>query len=140
AAAPRVLMPGAFNPVHEGHWRLAAAAAEIAGQPVAFELSVTNVDKPLLPAEEVRRRLRQFTWRAPVWLTRAPTFAEKALLFGDVVFVIGADIAARIVAPRYYQDREERMAAALEQIRSRQGRFLVRAGWTQPGSSSAWRM
>ena len=43
-------------------------------------------------AEEVRRRLAQCTWRAPLWLTRAPTFAEKALLFPGVVFVVGMTV------------------------------------------------
>lgn len=125
APMPRVLLPGSFNPVHEGHWGLAAAAARLTGQAVAFELSVQNVDKPPLPAEEVRRRLQQFAWRAPVWLTKLPTFAEKAMVFPGVVFVIGADTAERLVASRYYQDSEARMAEALGFLRSQACRFLV---------------
>ena len=122
---PAVLLPGAFNPVHAAHWQLAAAASRRTGAPVAFELSVTNVDKPPLGAEEVRRRLAQFQWRAPVWLTRAPTFAEKADLFPGAVFVVGADTAARLVSPRYYQDSEARLLEALERLRARGCRFLV---------------
>jgi hypothetical protein len=99
-------------------------AARITGKPVAFEMSVTNVDKPPLTAEEIRHRLRQFAWQAPVWLTRAPTFAEKAALFPGVWFVVGADTAARIIAPRYYGD-EAKMLAALERIRGLGCRFLV---------------
>src|SRR5213078_3081050 len=74
APQPVVLFPGSFNPMHEGHVSLAQAAEELRQQPVAFELSVTNVDKPPLAGETVRQRLAQFTWRAPVELTRAPTF------------------------------------------------------------------
>jgi hypothetical protein len=122
---PAVLLPGAFNPVHDGHWGLAAAATRMTGLPVAFELSVTNVDKPPLTAAEVRRRLGQFAWRAAVWLTRAPTFAEKADLFPGAVFVLGADTAVRLVAARYYQDNVDRMTAALDRIRGRGCRFLV---------------
>jgi hypothetical protein len=125
AARPAVLLPGAFNPVHEGHRLLAATASRLTGAAVAFELSVVNVDKPPLPAEEVRRRLWQFQWRAPVWLTRAPTFVEKARRFPNVVFVVGADTAERIVAPRYYQGCEALMAEALATIRARGCRFLV---------------
>jgi hypothetical protein len=122
---PAVLIPGAFNPLHHGHCTLATTAGQLAGGPVAFELSVTNVDKPPLTAEEVRRRVGQFTWLGPLWLTRAPTFAEKAALFPGAVFVVGADTAARIVAPRYYGDSEAAMHAALEEMRRRGCRFLV---------------
>jgi hypothetical protein len=125
APRPVALLPGAFNPVHEGHWRLAATASRLLSTPVGFELSVTNVDKPTLPAAEIRRRLQQFTWGKPVWVTRAPTFAEKASLFPGVVFVVGADTAERIIAPRYYKDSETRMADALEHIRRQDCRFLV---------------
>ena len=128
---PPLLVPGAFNPVHEGHWGLAAAATRLTGLPVAFELSVVNVDKSPLQRDDIRRRLSQFTWHAPVWMTRAATFVEKATLFPGVVFVVGADTAARIVAPRYYQDSEGNMEAALEQIRSQGCRFLV-AGRVEP--------
>jgi nicotinamide mononucleotide (NMN) deamidase PncC len=125
AARPAVLLPGSFNPVHAGHWGLAAVAARRVGGAAAFEMSVVNVDKPPLPREEVRRRLGQVQWQAPLWLTRAPTFAEKAELFPGVVFAVGADTAVRIVQPRYYGDSEERMIAALAAIRERRCRFLV---------------
>lgn len=122
---PAALLPGSFNPLHEGHWRLAQVAAEILGKPVHFELSVTNVDKPPLSAGEIRHRLGQFGWRVSVWLTRAPTFVEKATLFAGAVFVIGADTAARIVDPRYYADSETSMQSALSAIRQLGCRFLV---------------
>jgi nicotinamide mononucleotide (NMN) deamidase PncC len=125
APRPALLLPGSFNPLHRGHRELAAVAERRTGRATAFELSVTNVDKPPLPAEEVRRRVAQFTWYAPLWLTRAPMFAEKARLFPGTAFVIGADTAVRLVAPRYYQDSPLLMAAALKQIREQGCRFLV---------------
>ncbi len=122
---PAALIPGAFNPIHEGHCQLAAVAAEIVRGPVAFELSATNVDKLPLTVEEIRLRASQFAWHYPLWITRAPTFAEKASLFPQVVFVVGADTAERIVAPRYYQDSATSMAESLEHIRKQGCRFLV---------------
>jgi hypothetical protein len=130
---PIGLLPGAFNPVHEGHWRLAELAAQVLGGPVVFELSVLNVDKPPLSSADARRRLQPFTWRSPVWITRAATFIEKASLFPGVVFVIGADTAQRIVAPRYYHDSEPRMLTALEHIRKQGCRFLVAGREDQQG-------
>jgi hypothetical protein len=123
--APLALIPGAFNPLHEAHRGLAETGRRLVGGPSVFELSVVNVDKPSLGEPEVRRRLAQFRGQAPVWLTRAPTFADKAALFPGVVFVVGADTAARIVALRYYGGREAALADALENIRRRGCRFLV---------------
>lgn len=125
APPPALLFPGSFNPMHEGHVLLARIAAELRQQPVAFEISVTNVDKPPLAAEAVRQRLRQFAWKAPVELTRAPTFVEKSRLFPGTTFVVGADTAERLFGAKYYGDDEARMLMALEEIANAGGRFLV---------------
>lgn len=126
-AAPRplVLLPGSFNPVHAGHLLLAQVAEEVRQQPSVFEISVTNVDKPPLAAETLRQRLAQFAWKSRVELTRAPTFVEKSRLFPSSTFVIGADTAERLFAPKYYGDDPERMLAALEEIASAGSSFLV---------------
>ena len=127
APKPLVLLPGSFNPLHTGHLLLARVAEEIRQQPVTFEISVTNVDKPPLVGTTVRHRLRQFAWKAPVELTRAPTFLEKVRVFPRTTFVTGADTAQRLVAPKYYGDDEARMYAALEEIGNAGGSFMVAA-------------
>jgi hypothetical protein len=104
---------------------MARVASLILGTPVAFELSVTNVDKPTLGEAEVSRRVRQFEQGHVVELTRTPTFLEKSRLFGETTFVIGVDTAVRIVQPRYYGNSEAAMRAALDEIAGRGCRFLV---------------
>jgi nicotinic acid mononucleotide adenylyltransferase len=125
APPPLLVLPGSFNPLHAGHMTLARVAEELKQLPLAFEISVTNVDKPPLAATTVRHRLAQFAWKSPVELTRAPTFVEKSRLFPRTTFVIGADTAERLVAPKYYGDDEVRMHTALEEIADSGGSFLV---------------
>lgn len=125
APSAGVLFPGSFNPMHQGHVSLARIAEELRQQPLAFEISVINVDKPPLTGATVRHRLTQFVWKSPVELTRAPTFLEKSRLFPRTTFVIGADTAERLVAPRYYGDDEDRMHGALEEIANSGVSFLV---------------
>ncbi len=122
---PAVLLPGSFNPLHHGHTTLADIASDRLGSPVAFELSIANVDKPELAADELRRRLGQFFNRHAVYVSRAATFRAKAALFPGTVFVVGADTAARLVRPRYYGDDPAEMIRALDEIAGFGCRFFV---------------
>ncbi len=123
--ADAAILPGSFNPLHIGHRDLARIATSIVGGAVAYEISITNVDKPPLDIAEVHRRLAQFQGLAEVWLTHAPTFAEKSARFPGATFIVGADTVLRIVSTRYYADDERRMIAALERIAAHGCRFLV---------------
>lgn len=119
------VLAGSFNPLHDGHVNLADTAANLLGAKVAFELSVTNVDKSALNEHEVRRRLAQFHGLGEVAITRVPTFLEKARLLPGRTFVIGADTALRLVDPAYYDERTGAMLDALAELRLLKCRFLV---------------
>ena len=108
------VLPGAFNPLHDGHRAMRAHATERLGRPVAYELCVANVDKPALDYLDINPRLAQFQ-PDEVVVTNTPTFVEKArVLGGAVTFVVGADTITRIAEPRYYGDRARRDAALAE--------------------------
>lgn len=121
----QIVFPGAFNPIHEGHQKMAELATEWFDRPVEFELSIVNVDKPTLHADEVARRLGQFSPHHIVWVTRTATFKEKARQFPGATFVIGFDTLRRIVDPAYYAQGLPGRDAALEQINKRDCRFVV---------------
>jgi nicotinamide mononucleotide (NMN) deamidase PncC len=119
-----ILFPGAFDPLHEGHRRMADVAAALYGRPVTYELSIANVDKPLLDFIEVSDRLAQFAGQ-PVLLSRAATFVEKSQLAPGCVFVVGADTVLRIGDARYYDGNDALRDAAIARIAQQGCRFLV---------------
>ena len=119
------ILSGSFNPLHRGHQALAQTAARILDAPVAYELSVANVDKPPLAEPEVRRRIAQFAGKAVLVLTREPVFWKKSHLLPGCAFIIGADTAIRLVEPRYYEGSRSQMLIALERMRRNDCRFLV---------------
>ncbi len=121
----RVVLSGAYNPLHRGHLELAEAASRHTGLPALFELPMVNAEKAPIGALEARRRAQQFAGRGELALTRAPLFVEKAALLPNSVFVVGMDTAERLLEPRFYGDSEEAMRRALREIRAQGGRFLV---------------
>lgn len=125
ATAPRVLFPGAFNPLHAGHRHMAQIAQTRLHEKVAFEISVTNVDKPPLDYYEIEHRLQGFDRGDQVWLTRAPTFVEKAALFPGVTFLVGADTIRRIADEKYYGGSVNARDQAVAALAAHQARFLV---------------
>lgn len=129
---PRGLIPGSFNPVHEGHRELQRVAQEILGGPVAFELAIVNADKPRLDFHSIDKRRAQFA-AAPLVVTRAPLFVDKARLFPDTTFVVGYDTAVRLIDPRFYGQSARQMSAALAELRQLGARFLVAGRLTDAG-------
>lgn len=123
----KLVFPGAFNPPHLGHLRMAALAERRLGTPLTWELSIVNVDKPPLDFIEIRTRihaLRAEDHERPIALTSAPTFREKAALFPGATFVVGADTVLRVGDLRYYGDAAARDRAVAE-IAALSCRFLV---------------
>ena len=119
------VLPGSFNPLHRGHTRLASAASATLGAPVAYEISITNVDKPPLKPKEIRHRVAQIAGRAEVVVTRAPVFYEKARILRGCTFVIGVDTMRRVVDPKYYGGSRGKMLSAIYEMRELGCSFLV---------------
>lgn len=125
ATSTSLIFPGSFNPLHHGHKQLMEAAKYMyPDDHAAYEISVTNADKPALEPNIIRDRISQFYEKATLLVTRAPLFSMKAKLFPNSKFVIGTDTALRIVAPKYYGGKEG-MIASLSDMKSRGCKFLV---------------
>ncbi len=122
------IYPGSFNPPHRAHRRVAELAAEKTGAPVAFELSVRNVDKPPLDVLEIARRvsaLEKTAPNVPIWTTNAPRFVEKAALFPGSTFALGTDSIVRLGDAKYENGSTSQRDAVLERLASFGAKFLV---------------
>ena len=119
-----LLLPGSFNPLHEGHIDMLRVGESITGRPGAFELAIRNADKPSLDYISIETRVKQFADKA-LWLTNAPTFEEKARLFPESIFLVGVDTLVRIANPKFYGNDHAALTRAIEGFHNERVRFLV---------------
>ncbi len=135
AAERRIaILPGSFNPLHQGHAALAAAAlATNAATEVWLGLARVTVDKEQIAGTLLEDRLvalRHFVQDQPhygVLLFNRGLYVDQALAvhtrwpdLDDLLFLVGYDKIVQIFDPRYYDDRD----AALREL-FRLASFLV---------------
>ncbi|MBT3555590.1 MAG: hypothetical protein HN926_03280 [Chloroflexi bacterium] len=100
-----LVLAGSFNPLHQGHRRMLEAASLAVDGPTYYEISISNVDKPVLPEAELERRVARVTSNGnSIIVTNAPRFAEKSSILPGATFVIGFDTYIRLMDKRYYPD------------------------------------
>jgi hypothetical protein len=119
------VLSGSFNPLHEGHRKLSIVASQQLNKDVMFELPLINAEKAPIDLAEARKRAVQFLGFDTLLLSRSPLFDQKAEFYPNSTFILGADTAARLVAPRFYVDDVEKMKGALEHLRNLGASFLV---------------
>ena len=99
-------------------------------QPVHFEISLTNVDKPPIDFISLSQRLdslrkyKDEVFMGGVCLTNAPLFLQKADLFPNSTFIIGADTFNRLFDAKYYNGTVD-TPAILRHFKEKNVRFMV---------------
>ncbi len=110
-----LVLAGSFNPLHDGHREMLAAASALTGKTGYLEISIQNVDKPLLPRKELERRAAAIASAGlPLIVTSAPRFTEKSSVLPGASFVIGYDTLLRLLDEKYYPDHIAGTASAVE--------------------------
>ena len=121
---PELIFPGSFNPFHSGHNSMSELAEKKTGLSLAYEICIQNADKPPLSYHEIEQTLSQFDHGHEWVLTKAGKFTDKAALFPNSVFIIGADTLTRILEEKFYLNRRD-MLNQLDLFNSHNINFLV---------------
>ena len=106
---PELIFPGSFNPLHEGHIKMKELAEKKTGMHTTFEICAKNADKPPLTFYEIKRTIDQFQNDESWMLTSAGRFSEKAEMFPNSVFIIGADTLMRVFDEKFYKNHKDMM-------------------------------
>jgi len=126
----KLVFPGSFDPCHRNHIFMAKLASEKLNEPVHFEISLTNVDKPPIDFISLSQRLdslreyKEEAFMGGLCLTNAPLFLQKVNLFPNSTFIVGADTIKRIFDAKYYNGSAD-TPTILRHFKEKNVRFMV---------------
>ncbi|MDY0387264.1 MAG: hypothetical protein RBT65_09075 [Methanolobus sp.] len=126
----KIIFSGSFNPCHKKHIEMAKIAADKYKEPVDFEISLANVDKPPIDYISLKERIdsllkyKEENYIGNIYLTNSPLFADKAILFPNSVFLIGTDTLNRLFNEKYYRNGESKQSL-LEHFKRYNVRFMI---------------
>jgi nicotinamide mononucleotide (NMN) deamidase PncC len=115
---PFVLMPGAFNPPHEGHFGTAAHVLREYGKQTIFELTAEPPHKDWLTVQELLQRAKLLQGHHRIFTRKEPYYIDKARAFPGMGMVLGADAMVRILDPKWGLNFDE-MFKEMDQLRTK---------------------
>lgn len=101
------LMPGAFNPPHEGHLCLADQYEQTYGSRVVFAMCTNPPHKGELTVQECLQRAQLLRGRDRLFTRDDPYYIDKARRYPYTPMLIGTDALLRMFDPKWGLDPEE---------------------------------
>jgi nicotinic acid mononucleotide adenylyltransferase len=98
---PYALMPGAFNPPHEGHFGTAEAMLKDHGRVTVYEITAEPPHKDALSTQQLLQRAKLLHGRDRIFTQKEPFYLDKARTFGGMPLVLGADAMVRMLDPKW---------------------------------------
>lgn len=95
------LMPGAFNPPHEGHHGIAAEVELEHHVPVVFHVTANAPHKPPLTVQELLKRAKLLKGKNTLFTRGEALYIEKARRFPETPIVMGSDALLRMLDPQW---------------------------------------
>jgi len=101
------LVPGSFNPIHDGHRELYKNADNLSylksgtATTAFYEMSIDRANKGTIDIKSMEGRIKQFNNEGPVIISKHPLFYDKTGVLAavkDIHMHIGIDTALRIVS------------------------------------------
>jgi nicotinamide mononucleotide (NMN) deamidase PncC len=95
------LMPGAFNPPHQGHFGIAHQMFVSYGKQVIFEITAEPPHKEALTVQQLLQRAKLLQGHDRVFTQALPLYLDKARAFPGMPLVLGVDAMQRMLDPKW---------------------------------------
>jgi hypothetical protein len=113
--------PGTFDPPHEGHFGMAAAAQAVTGRRPVWWITAEPPHKPPVPFAELLGRASRLRGHDTLFSRGDPLYIDKARRYPGCGFVIGTDALARMLDPKWGPS----VPVLVEEFRRLETRFYV---------------
>jgi nicotinic acid mononucleotide adenylyltransferase len=115
------IMPGAFNPPHDGHYGMADEVTHAYGREVVFNTTINPPHKTELTVQECLKRAKLLQGKNRLFTQSDPFYIDKARNYPKTPLVVGADALQRLFDPKWGLD----VAATLKEFKSLGATFYV---------------
>lgn len=95
------LMPGAYNPPHEGHLGTAQNVMDEYGRTVVYEVTAEPPHKEALSAQLLLQRAKLLQGYDRLFTRKEPMYLDKARAYPGIPMVLGADAMVRMLDPKW---------------------------------------